>query len=126
MDPLTDPDYTLIVRVHDMGGMSENALMGSATVHIVVEQNLWVSPGPITVSENLQETYPIVIGQVRISPSTYSRKCRHDLVAFFAPRDFENVTTPDITKNSSCRETDIMYRDTLCVLKNYLGVLCSS
>lgn len=72
MDPLKDPDYTLIVRVHDMGGMSENALMGSAAVHIVVEQNLWVSPGPITVRENLQETYPIVITQVRYS--TYSQE----------------------------------------------------
>lgn len=65
LDPLKDPDYTLVVRVHDMGGMSENALMGSATVHIVVEQNLWFSPGPITVSENLKETYPVVIRQVR-------------------------------------------------------------
>lgn len=65
LDPLKDPDYTLIVRVHDMGGMSANALMGSATVNIVVEQNLWVSPGPISVSENFKGTYPIVIGQVR-------------------------------------------------------------
>lgn len=65
MDPLKDPDYTLVVRVQDMGGSSQNALMGSATVHIVVEQNLWVNPGPITVRENLKETYPLVIGQVR-------------------------------------------------------------
>lgn len=65
MDPLTDPDYTLIVRVQDMAGTSENPLMGSTTVHIVVEQNLWVNPGPIRVRENLQDTYPMVIGKVR-------------------------------------------------------------
>lgn len=81
MDPLKDPDYTLIVRVHDMGGMSENALMGSATVHIVVEQNLWVSPGPITVRENLKETYPLVIGQVRRMSQTL-RNCRHEITQF--------------------------------------------
>lgn len=76
LDPLTDPDYFLIVRVHDMGGMSENALMGSATVYIVVEQNLWVNPGPITVRENLQETYPIVITRVRWITLTF-RKFAH-------------------------------------------------
>ncbi|TKS82026.1 Cadherin-17 Intestinal peptide-associated transporter HPT-1 [Collichthys lucidus] len=63
VDPLEDPDYTLIVRVQDMGGVSETALSGNARVQIVVQQNLWVNPGPIIVQENLRETYPVVIAK---------------------------------------------------------------
>lgn len=63
-DPLEDPDYTLIVRVQDLGGESENALSGNARVHIVVQQNLWFSPGPIIVKENLLGNYPMVIAKV--------------------------------------------------------------
>lgn len=65
MDPLEDPDYTLIVRVQDLGGTSETALSGNTRVHIVVQQNLWVTPGPITVEENLRGIYPLVIAKVR-------------------------------------------------------------
>uniref|UniRef100_A0A4W6CJB6 RAD54 homolog B n=1 Tax=Lates calcarifer TaxID=8187 RepID=A0A4W6CJB6_LATCA len=64
-DPLEDPDYTLIVRVQDLGGESENALSGNARVHIVVQQNLWFSPGPIIVKENLLGNYPMVIAKVQ-------------------------------------------------------------
>ncbi len=65
VDPLEDPDYTLIVRVQDLGGASETALSGTARVHIVVQQNLWVNPGLITVKEHLEEAYPVVIAKVR-------------------------------------------------------------
>uniref|UniRef100_A0A3Q3IDD3 Cadherin domain-containing protein n=2 Tax=Monopterus albus TaxID=43700 RepID=A0A3Q3IDD3_MONAL len=65
MDPLEDPDYTLLVRVQDLRGASETALSGNARVHIVVQQNLWVNPGPITVKENLVETYPLTIAKVQ-------------------------------------------------------------
>lgn len=64
MDPLEDPDYTLIVRAQDLGGMSENSLSGTTRVHIAVLSNRWVSPGSITVRENLEETYPMVITKV--------------------------------------------------------------
>lgn len=64
LDPLEDPDYTLIVRVQDMGGASEMALSGNTRVHISVRQNLWVNPGPVTVKENLKETYPLAIAKV--------------------------------------------------------------
>lgn len=64
MDPLEDPDYALFVRVQDLGGASETALSGNARVHIVIQQNLWVNPGPITVKEHLKETYPLVIAKV--------------------------------------------------------------
>lgn len=64
MNPLDDPDYTLIVRVQDLGGASETSLSGSARVQIVVQQNWWVNPGPITVKEHLEEKYPLVIAKV--------------------------------------------------------------
>lgn len=64
MDPLEDPDYTLFVRVQDLGGASETALSGNARVHIVMQQNLWANPGPITVKEHVKETYPLVIAKV--------------------------------------------------------------
>ncbi|KAM6995239.1 cadherin-17 [Tautogolabrus adspersus] len=65
VDPMEDPDYTLIVRVEDLGGESETALSGNTRVHIVVQQNLWVNPGPITVKENLDESYPWLITKVQ-------------------------------------------------------------
>ncbi|TDH11809.1 hypothetical protein EPR50_G00064980 [Perca flavescens] len=65
VDPLEDPDYTLSVRVQDLGGASETSLSGNAIVHILVQQNLWVNPGPITVKEHLKETYPLVIAKVQ-------------------------------------------------------------
>ncbi|XP_068426574.1 cadherin-17 [Clinocottus analis] len=65
VDPLDDPDYTLTVRVQDLGGASQTALSGNARVQIVVQQNLWVNPGPITVREHLKETYPMVIAKVQ-------------------------------------------------------------
>ncbi|XP_040021999.2 cadherin-17 [Gasterosteus aculeatus] len=64
VDPLEDPDYTLTVRVQDLGGASQTALSGNTRVQIVVQQNLWVNPGPITVREHLKETYPVVIAKV--------------------------------------------------------------
>lgn len=64
IDPLEDPDYTLIVRVQDLEGESEAALSGNTRVHIAVQQNLWVNPGPITVEEHLQKSYPLLIAKV--------------------------------------------------------------
>ncbi|GLD63630.1 cadherin-17 [Lates japonicus] len=65
VNPLEDPDYTLIVRVQDLGGESETALSGNTRVHIVVQQNLWFNPGPIIVKENLLGNYPMVIAKVQ-------------------------------------------------------------
>lgn len=65
VDPLDDPDYTLTVRVQDLEGASQTALSGNTRVQIVVQQNLWVNPGPITVREHLKETYPMVIAKVQ-------------------------------------------------------------
>ncbi|KAM7420743.1 hypothetical protein PAMA_015121 [Pampus argenteus] len=65
MDPMEGPDYSLSVRVQDLGGESANALSGATRVHIIIQQNLWVNPGPITVKENLKENYPLVIAKVQ-------------------------------------------------------------
>ncbi|XP_051813310.1 cadherin-17 [Acanthochromis polyacanthus] len=65
INPLEDPDYTLIVRVQDLAGASETALTGNTRVHIVVQENFWVSPGPIHVVENWRTTYPQVITKVQ-------------------------------------------------------------
>lgn len=65
IDPLEDPDFTLLVRVQDLQGSSEMALSGNTRVHIVVQQNLWKNPGPLTISENLKESYPMVIAKVQ-------------------------------------------------------------
>ncbi|KAM8869376.1 cadherin-17 [Spinachia spinachia] len=65
VDPLADPDYTLTVRVQDLEGASQSALSGNTRVQIVVQQNLWVNPGPITIREHLKETYPVVIAKVQ-------------------------------------------------------------
>ncbi|XP_060906554.1 cadherin-17 [Labrus mixtus] len=65
VDPMEDPDYTLIVRVEDLGGDSATALSGNTRVYIVVQQNLWVNPGLITVKENSDGPYPRVITQVQ-------------------------------------------------------------
>ena len=62
---LEDPDFTLRVRVQDLAGESENALSAIANVHIAVQQNLWVSPGQITIKEHLETSYPMVIAKVR-------------------------------------------------------------
>ncbi|XP_041845193.1 cadherin-17 [Melanotaenia boesemani] len=63
-DPLEDPDYTLIVRVQDLGGASATALSGNARVHIAVQQNRWINPGPISIKENLKDAFPKVITKV--------------------------------------------------------------
>ncbi|KAG7282188.1 hypothetical protein CRUP_034935 [Coryphaenoides rupestris] len=65
MDPMGDPDYILMVRVEDLAGASENALSSITRVQIVVEQNLWVNPGPITVKEQGEGPYPMVIAEVQ-------------------------------------------------------------
>ncbi|XP_026228820.1 cadherin-17 [Anabas testudineus] len=65
VNPLEDPDYTLFVRVQDLGGASETALSGNTRVHIVVEQNLWVNPGPISIKEHLAKEYPLTIAKVQ-------------------------------------------------------------
>lgn len=67
VDPLSDPDYTLIVRAQDLGGLSETSLSGSTRVQIIVLENLWVNPGPVMVMEHMPGEYPRVIAKVSLS-----------------------------------------------------------
>uniref|UniRef100_H3C6G7 Cadherin domain-containing protein n=1 Tax=Tetraodon nigroviridis TaxID=99883 RepID=H3C6G7_TETNG len=69
VDPLSDPDYTLIVRAQDLGGKSNTALSGNTRVQIVVLENLWVNPGPLVVMEHLAVVYPLVIAKGSIQQS---------------------------------------------------------
>ncbi|XP_063054230.1 cadherin-17 [Engraulis encrasicolus] len=63
VDATSDPDYTLVVRAADMDG-APNALSSTTRVNVVVRQNLWINPGPLTIRENLKEVYPMKIATV--------------------------------------------------------------
>ncbi|MCI4391369.1 hypothetical protein PGIGA_G00133450 [Pangasianodon gigas] len=65
MNVIQDPDYTLIVRVEDLGGGAPGALSSVTRVNIAVIQNLWISPGPINIMENLLVEYPMLLTTVR-------------------------------------------------------------
>ncbi|KAI4883631.1 hypothetical protein NFI96_012928, partial [Prochilodus magdalenae] len=63
---IPEPDYTLIVRVEDLGGGASNALSSTTRVNIAITQNFWINPGPITIKENLLlEQYPRLIASIR-------------------------------------------------------------
>lgn len=64
LDPLEDPDYVLLVRVQDLDGATETGLSSIAKVYIIVQPNLWVNPGPLSIEENLKGDYPRVIAKV--------------------------------------------------------------
>lgn len=83
VDPLRDPDYTLIVRAQDLGGMSDTALSGNTRVQIVVLENLWVNPGPVIVREHLQAAYPLVIAKVSFNARARARPQRHATIFLF-------------------------------------------
>uniref|UniRef100_A0A3B1KKG3 Cadherin 17, LI cadherin (liver-intestine) n=1 Tax=Astyanax mexicanus TaxID=7994 RepID=A0A3B1KKG3_ASTMX len=60
-----DPDYTLIVRVEDLGGGVPNSLSSTAYINIAITPNLWVNPGQIRIKENLVHKYPKILTSVR-------------------------------------------------------------
>lgn len=86
VDPLSDPDYTLMVRAQDLGGKSDTALSGNTRVQIVVQENLWVNPGPISVREHLKATYPMVIAKVTHTPALTGRDQDRHPPAFLSTR----------------------------------------
>uniref|UniRef100_A0A8C2I7V8 Cadherin 17, LI cadherin (liver-intestine) n=1 Tax=Cyprinus carpio TaxID=7962 RepID=A0A8C2I7V8_CYPCA len=67
---LQDPDYALVVRAEDLGGGAPNALSSTTRVNIAIVQNLWVSPGSITIRENLEGEYPMYLTTVRANDPT--------------------------------------------------------
>lgn len=64
LDPVEDPDYILFVRVQDLDGATATGLSATAKVYIIVQPNLWVNPGPLTIEENLKGDYPRVVAKV--------------------------------------------------------------
>ncbi|XP_026084247.1 cadherin-17-like [Carassius auratus] len=95
---LQDPDYVLIVRAEDLGGGAPNALSSTTRVNIAIIQNLWVTPGPITLRENLEGEYPIHLATVRANdPTALYRLVQKDRLSFpfTINQDGEiHVTTP--------------------------------
>ncbi|KAK1806655.1 hypothetical protein P4O66_005163, partial [Electrophorus voltai] len=84
LNAIQDPDYTLIVRVEDLGGGAPNALSSTTRVNIVITQNFWVSPGPISIKENLKAEYPMLIATVRSNdPSALYRLVQKEKVIPF-------------------------------------------
>ncbi|XP_060756900.1 cadherin-17 [Neoarius graeffei] len=65
LNVMQDPDYTLIVRVEDLGGGAPTALSSITRVNIAVTQNLWISPGLLPIMENLKTDYPMLLTTVR-------------------------------------------------------------
>ncbi|XP_037532231.1 cadherin-17 [Nematolebias whitei] len=110
VNPLEDPDYTLIVRVQDLEGASEHALSGTTRVHIVVQQNLWTNPGPITIKENWKGHYPQVIAKVRSNDpdAIYSlvQKERELKFPFQITEDGEILVTQELDREE--KETYIL------------------
>ncbi|XP_029101859.1 cadherin-17 [Scleropages formosus] len=65
MNPLEDPDYTLIVKAEDMEGQSVNSFSGNTRVNIAVKQNLWFISRPVWIRENDEGPYPMEIAKVQ-------------------------------------------------------------
>nr|AAH63935.1 Cadherin 17, LI cadherin (liver-intestine) [Danio rerio] len=80
---LQDPDYALIVRAEDLGGNAVNSLSSTTRVNIAILQNLWVSPGPITIRENTDEEYPMYLATMRANnPTALYRLEQKEILSF--------------------------------------------
>ncbi|TNN02563.1 hypothetical protein fugu_010050 [Takifugu bimaculatus] len=132
VDPLSDPDYTLMVRVQDLGGMSDTALSGNARVQIVVQENLWVNPGPVFVREHMTATYPVVITKVQSNEAgaiyTLTQKERELKFPFQITEDGEIQLTEELDredKNMLNKSWQIITLP-LVALKTNSGILTST
>ncbi|XP_062045487.1 cadherin-17 isoform X1 [Lepus europaeus] len=65
LDPAKNPSYKLMVSVKDMGGQSDNSFSDTASVDILVKENIWKAPPPVTIVENSTEPHPFKITQVQ-------------------------------------------------------------
>ncbi|XP_074056324.1 cadherin-17 [Macrotis lagotis] len=64
LDPFKNTNYNLMVSVMDMGGQTENSFSDIVPVNIVVKENIWKAPGPISIMENSTKPHPLQITQV--------------------------------------------------------------
>ncbi|MEQ2275789.1 hypothetical protein XENORESO_008915 [Xenotaenia resolanae] len=113
LDPLEDPDYTLFIRVQDKNGATETALSGNARVHIVVQPNLWVNPGTITIKENLKEDYPHIIAKVQSNEPdaiyTLVQKERELIFPFQITEDGEILLTKELDREQKEMYTLVVF-----------------
>ncbi|CAN9514243.1 unnamed protein product [Ophioblennius macclurei] len=113
IDPLEDPDFTLLVRVQDLGGASPTALSGTARVHIVVQQNMWRNPGPLTIKENLKESYPLVIATVESNHPdaiyTLAQKEREIKFPFEIRENGDIVVTEELDREENPKYTLVVF-----------------
>ncbi|XP_004431226.2 PREDICTED: cadherin-17 [Ceratotherium simum simum] len=65
LDPVKNPSYNLVVSVKDMGGQNENSFSDSASVDVMVKENIWKAPEAVEIVENSTDPHPIKITQVR-------------------------------------------------------------
>ncbi|NXG12428.1 CAD17 protein, partial [Sakesphorus luctuosus] len=65
LDPQKQDNFTLVVSVKDMAGMSTNAFSSSVDVIIIVKESLWKAPPTIHIQENSTEVHPVSISQVQ-------------------------------------------------------------
>ncbi|KFQ40158.1 Cadherin-17, partial [Mesitornis unicolor] len=64
LDPQKQDNFTLVVTVKDMAGMTTNAFTSSTDVIITVKESLWKAPPTIYIQENVTQVYPVNISQV--------------------------------------------------------------
>ncbi|XP_069847163.1 cadherin-17 isoform X1 [Dipodomys merriami] len=65
LDPVKNSYYNLLVSVKDMGGQNENSFSDTASVDIMVKENIWKAPDVVEVIENSTDPHPIKITQVQ-------------------------------------------------------------
>ncbi|XP_044280260.1 cadherin-17 [Varanus komodoensis] len=65
LDPEKEAEFLLVVAVNDMAGQSINSFATTTDVHIIVMENLWKSPPPVTIKENSTEAHPKAITKVQ-------------------------------------------------------------
>lgn len=87
LNAIQDPDYTLIVRVEDLGGGVPRALSSITRVNVAVIQNLWVNPRPVVIMENFIAKYPKMLTSVRLGLSKnihHKMKCNFDVLSLLS------------------------------------------
>lgn len=58
-------EYNLLVQVRDLNGISDTAFSANTKVNIIVKENLWKDPKPITLTENSEVPHPLKIALVQ-------------------------------------------------------------
>ncbi|NXT62148.1 CAD17 protein, partial [Chaetops frenatus] len=65
LNPQKQDNFTLVVSVKDMAGMTANAFTSSVDVIITVMESLWKAPPIIRIKENSTQIHPVSISKVQ-------------------------------------------------------------